>query len=80
MVRLTGPLSAARHNGAEQRIMGPDCKLRHRRTDQVVTVPLTKYLRHCRGRFKNWQIAGGITALHPPATLSELIFLETNNV
>ena len=50
------------------------CLLRHRRTEQTVAVPVKTYLRQCRGRFRNWQMAADSAWLRPPMTISEFIY------
>ena len=48
-------------------------RLRHRRTEQTVTVPLGSYRRQAARRFRNWRLARGNILPRPCLTVSECL-------
>lgn len=62
-----------RSKSAKMLAAGGMCRLRHRHTDQLMMVPVGRYLDGCRRRYRNWRLAGQPALIRPPATISEIM-------
>ena len=54
-------------------------RLRHRRTEQTVTVTLGTYRRQAARRYRNWRLARGNVLPRPCLTVSECLCATARN-